>query len=104
MLNKSHSLQDMMQRLLPVLEQLLDKCQAVASMLHEDESNLLQLIAHKYTPDTAILLQSESPCWTLLLRLLSMRTSVCPGQPSPIMTGLGQVSTEKWNLSIRHCF
>lgn len=84
-------MQDMLQTILPVLEQLADKCEDSAANLDEDESILLQLIVQKYSPATVALLQVDSLCWKLLLRVLSLRTAVCPGHPAPIMTALGQV-------------
>ena len=47
-------------KLLPVLEQLLKKCENDSELL-EDEILLLQLIVEKYTPQTANLLQLGSP-------------------------------------------
>jgi len=84
-------MQDMLQTILPVLEQLVDKCEDSAAHVEEDESILLQLIVQKYSPDTVALLQVDSLCWKLLLRVLLLRTAVCPGHPAPIMTALGQV-------------
>lgn len=85
-------MQDMLQTILPVLEQLAEKCEDSAANLHEDESMLLQLIVQMYNPATVVaLLQVDSLCWKLLLRVLSLRTAVCPGHPAPIMTALGQV-------------
>ncbi|XP_078352830.1 HEAT repeat-containing protein 1-like isoform X2 [Oculina patagonica] len=84
--------QDMLQTILPVLEQLLDKCEDSMTGLNEDESILLQLIVQKYSPATVALLQTDSACWKLLLRVLSLRTAVCPGHSAPIMTALGQIS------------
>lgn len=86
-----HFWQDMLQTILPVLEQLLNKCEDSSASLNEDESILLQLIVQKYSPATVALLQTDSACWKLLLRVLSLRTSVCPGHSVPIMTALGQV-------------
>lgn len=85
-------MQDILQSLLPLLETLLQKCSGNASTLTEDESILLQLIVQKYTIHTAALLQLESSPWELLLRIMSLTTSVCPRHPPPIMTVLGQVS------------
>jgi len=85
-------MQDMLQSILPVLEQLVDKCEDSVANLDEDESILLQLIVQKYSPATVALLQVDSLCWKLLLRVLLLRTAVCPGHPAPIMTALGQVS------------
>lgn len=87
-------MQDMLQTILPVLGQLLDKCEDNVAHLNEDESILLQLIVQKYSPATVALLQMDSPCWKLLLRVLSLRTAVYPGHPAPIMTALGQVRRE----------
>ena len=84
----------MLQTLLPVLEQLIQKCQDSKAPLNEDESILLQLIVQKYTPDTATLLQSNSSCWKVMLRVLALRTTVCTGHPAPMLTVLGQVSVE----------
>jgi len=84
-------MQDMLQSILPVLEQLVDECEDSVANLDEDESILLQLIVQKYSPATVALLQVDSLCWKLLLRVLSLRTAVCPGHPAPIMTALGQV-------------
>ena len=83
--------QDMLQAILPVLGQLLDKCEDDTSCLNEDESILLQLIVQKYSPATVALVQTNSACWKLLIRVLLLRTAVCPGHPAPIMTALGQV-------------
>lgn len=84
-------MQDMLQSILPVLEQLVDKCEDSVANLDEDESILLQLIVQKYSPATVALLQVDFLCWKLLLRVLLLRTAVCPGHPAPIMTALGQV-------------
>ena len=84
-------MQDMLQTILPVLEQLLDRRKDSVAHLDEDESMLLQLIVQKYSPATVAMLQIDSLCWKLLLRVLSLRTAVCPGHPAPIMTALGQV-------------
>lgn len=84
-------LQDMLQAILPVLGQLLDQCEDGTSCLNEDESILLQLVVQKYNPATVALLETNSACWKLLIRVLSLRTAVCPGHPAPIMTVLGQV-------------
>lgn len=83
--------QDMIEKLLPVMDELLDKCES-GMLLDKDESILLQLIVQKYTSETANLLQAESLHWKTLLRLLLLRTSVCPGHPPPIVTLLGQFS------------
>ncbi|XP_068676688.1 HEAT repeat-containing protein 1-like isoform X1 [Montipora foliosa] len=83
--------QDMMDKLLPVLVQLLNKCE-MDSVLQEDESILLHLIVEKYTPITAGLLQASSSFWKLLKRVLLQRTIVCTGHPSPMMTALGQIT------------
>ena len=79
-----------MDKLLPVLVQLLNKCE-MDSVLQEDESILLHLIVEKYTPITAGLLQASSSFWKLLKRVLLQRTIVCTGHPSPMMTALDQV-------------
>ncbi|KAJ7330602.1 HEAT repeat-containing protein 1 [Desmophyllum pertusum] len=84
--------QDVLQTMLPVLGQLLDKCEDTRPFLNEDESVLLQLIVQKYTPDTVTLLQANPPCWKMLLRVLSLRAAVHSGHPAPIMTALGQIS------------
>jgi len=84
-------MQDILHTILPVLEQLVDKCEDSAAHLEEDESILLQLIMQKYTPATVALLQVDSLCWKLLLRVLLLRTAICPGHPAPIMMALGQV-------------
>lgn len=86
----------MLQTLLPLVEKLLDKCEDSKALLHEDESILLQLILQKYTPDTAALLQEESKCWKEMLRVLYLRSAVCPGHPAPMLTMIGQVSAIKW--------
>ena len=82
----------MMMKLLPVLEQLLKKCEN-DSVLLKDEILLLQLIVEKYTPQTADLLKLGSPFWEMLERVLQQRTSVCMGHLSPMVTALGQVNT-----------
>ena len=84
-------MQDLLQTILPVLEQLVDRCEDEEALLNEDESILLQLIMQKYSPATVSLLQVDSLCWKLLLRVLVLRTTVCPGHPAPIMTAIGQV-------------
>lgn len=84
-------MQDLLQTILPVLEQLVDRCEDEVALLNEDESILLQLIMQKYSPATVSLLQVDSLCWKLLLRVLALRTAVCPGHPAPIMTAIGQV-------------
>ena len=86
----------MLQTLLPLVEKLLDKCEDSKALLHEDESILLQLILQKYTPDAAALLQEESKCWKEMLRVLYLRSTVCPGHPAPMLTMIGQVSAVKW--------
>lgn len=86
----------MLQTLLPLVEKLLDKCENSKALLHEDESILLQLILQKCTPDTAALLQEESKCWKEMLRVLYLRSAVCPGHPAPMLTMIGQVSALKW--------
>ncbi|PFX20859.1 HEAT repeat-containing protein 1 [Stylophora pistillata] len=83
---------DMLQTLLPVVKKLLDKCEDSKALLHEDESTLLQLIVQKYTPDTAALLQIDSKCWKEMLRVLSLRSAVCPGHPAPLFTMIGQIT------------
>ena len=85
----------MLQTLLPLVEKLLDKCEDSKALLHEDESILLQLILQKYTPDAAALLQEESKCWKEMLRVLYLRSTVCPGHPAPMLTMIGQVSALK---------
>ena len=85
-------MQDILQNLLPLLEALLQKCSDNTSALTEDESFVLQLIVQKYTTHSATLLELESSPWELLLRIMSLTTSVCPRHPPPIMTVLGQVS------------
>ena len=85
-------MQDILESLLPLLDTLLQKCSDNTSALTEDESIVLQLIVQKYTIHTAALLQLESSPWELLLRIMSLTTSVCPRHPPPIMTVLGQVS------------
>ena len=85
-------MQDILQSLLPLLEALSQKCNDGMSALTEDESIVLQLIVQKYTTHTAALLQLESSPWELLLRIMSLTTSVCPRHPPPIMAVLGQVS------------
>ena len=79
-------------KLLPVLEQLLKKCEN-DSVLLKDEILLLQLIVEKYTPQTADLLKLGSPFWEMLEKVLQQRTSVCIGHLSPMVTALGQVNT-----------
>ena len=83
-----------MQKLLPMLGRLLNKCDDSQSVLNEDDSILLQLITQKYTADTAVLLRAESPSWKTLLRVMSLTTSVFPGHPAPIITALSQVRIE----------
>ncbi|XP_029184672.2 HEAT repeat-containing protein 1-like isoform X2 [Acropora millepora] len=83
--------QDMVMKLLPVLEQLLKKCEN-DSVLHKDEILLLQLIVEKYTPQTADLLKLGSLFWEMLERVLQQRTSVCMGHFSPMVTALGQIT------------
>ena len=78
-------------KLKPVMVQLLDKAEDGASLLHEDDSILLQLIIQKYTPETAGLLETESSGWKALLRVLLLRTSICTGHPPPIISVLNQV-------------
>lgn len=100
-------MQDMLQTILPVLGQLLDKCEDNVAHLNEDESILLQLIVQKYSPATVALLQMDSPRWKLLLRVLSLRTAVYPGHPAPIMTALGQVRRPGFSLKFEvegECF
>lgn len=82
----------MMMKLLPVLEQLLKKCEN-DSVLLKDEILLLQLIVEKYTPQTADQLKLGSPFWEMLERVLQQRTSVCMGHLSPMVSALGQVNT-----------
>ncbi|RMX40131.1 hypothetical protein pdam_00002238 [Pocillopora damicornis] len=89
---RSVTTQEMLQTLLPLVEKLLDKCEDSKALLHEDESILLQLILQKYTPDTAALLQEESKCWKEMLRVLSLRSAVCPGHPAPMLTMIGQIT------------
>ena len=84
-------MQDATQKLLPVMVQLLDKCEDGASVLHEDDSVLLHLIIQKYTPETADLLQAESSGWKALLRVLLLRTSISVEDPPPIISVLNQV-------------
>ena len=84
-------MQDATQKLLPVMVQLLDKCEDGASVLHEDDGILLHLIIQKYIPETADLLQAESSAWKALVRVLLLRTSISAGDPPPIISVLNQV-------------
>ena len=84
-------MQNATQKLLPVMVQLLDKCEDGASVLHEDDSILLHLIIQKYTPETADLLEAESSGWKAFLRVLLLRTSISVGDPPPVISVLNQV-------------